>query len=272
MWLYWCIFMKSPPSFDIPRYLSLLPLFHELQPAELKRLARGAHLRQLGRGEDVFHVGQPCMELHIVVSGQIKLFALSPQGHEMIIQIVGAGSSCAEALMFLERPYIVNAQALTETVLLSVSRQAVIHEIESNRDFCMRMLAGLARRLHGLISDVQAYALQSGAERVIGYLLRGLPETPPGEGAPGKSVNITLPVSKAAIASRLSMTPEYFSRVLHELESQGLIVVDGREITISEPARLTLLPAASAAAPAPRDWGNAIQVRHGQDAPNSVRP
>jgi CRP-like cAMP-binding protein len=228
----------DPSSFDISRYLSVLPLFHELQPVELERLAQGSHWRRLMRGEDVFHVGQPCTEFHVIVSGQIKLFALSPQGHEKIIEIVEAGSSCAEALMFLQRPYIVNAQALTETVLLSVSRQAVMREIESNRDFCMRMLAGLSRRLHGLIRDVQAYALQSGVERVIGYLLRGLPEAPPGDGAPEKAVSVTLPVSKAAIASRLSMTPEYFSRVLHELESQGLIVVGRREITISNPARL----------------------------------
>ncbi|MDR2991884.1 MAG: Crp/Fnr family transcriptional regulator [Burkholderiaceae bacterium] len=239
-------------SFDIPRYLSVLPLFHELQPVELERLAQGSHLRQLTRGENVFHVGQPCTELHVVVSGQIKLFALSPQGHEKIIEIVGADGSCAEALMFLQRPYIVNAQALAETRLLSVARQAVMHEIENNRDFCMRMLAGLSRRLHGLISDVQAYALQSGVERVIGYLLRGLPETWPGVGAPESSVSVTLPVSKAAIASRLSMTPEYFSRVLHELESQGLIVVGRREITISDLARLTSLPTAQTGVRVPR--------------------
>jgi len=235
----------EPQPFDLSRYLSLLPLFHELEPAELQRLAHGSRLRKLARGEDVFRFGQPCTELHVVVSGQIKLFALSPQGQEKIIQIMEAGSSFAEALMFLERPYIVNAQTLVETRLLSVSRQAVMHEIESNRRFCIRMLAGLSQRLHGLISDVQAYALQSGVERVIGYLLRGLPEEGQlSEGAPGQPVSITLPVGKAVIASRLSMTPEYFSRVLHELESQGLITIDKRDITIPNPARLMRLPVA----------------------------
>jgi CRP-like cAMP-binding protein len=229
---------------DIPRCLSLLPLFHELQPTELRQLAQDTHVRQLVRGEDIFRVGQPCTKFHVVVSGQVKLFALSPQGQEKIIQIVEAGSSFAEALMFLEHPYIVNAQALTETQLLSVPRLAVMREIERNQRFCTGMLAGLSRRLVGLISDVQAYALQSGAERVIGYLLRGLPETWPGDDAPAGAVSVTLPVSKAAMASRLSMTPEYFSRVLHELESRGLITIDRREITIPDPARLTCLPMA----------------------------
>jgi len=229
-------------GFDIARYLSLLPLFHDVRPAELDRLVQAARLRQLARGEIIFRVGQPCSEFHVVVSGQIKLFALSPQGQEKIIEIVGAGCSCAEAFMLLERPYLVSGQALTETVLLTVSRQAVIREIEDNRDFSMRMLAGLSMRLHSLIHDVQAYALQTGVERVIGYLLRELPETRAGQNAPHKPASVTLPVSKAAIASRLSMTPEYFSRVLHELESQGLITVGRREITIPDLAKLTCLP------------------------------
>ena len=234
----------EPTPFNLSRYLSLLPLFQELLPAELERLAQGSRMRKLARYENVFRFGQPCTELHVVVSGQVKLFALSPQGQEKIIHIIEAGNSFAEALMFLERPYVVNAQALVETVLLSVSRQAVMREIEGNQRFCMRMLAGLSQRLHTLISDVQAYALQSGVERVIGYLLHGLPERGAGEGAPEKTGSITLPVGKAVIASRLSMTPEYFSRVLHELESQGLITIDKRKITIPDPARLTRLPIA----------------------------
>ena len=53
-----------------------------------------------------------------------------------------------------------------------------------------------------------------------------------------ESITVHLPVSKAAIASRLSLTPEYFSRVLHELESAGLIQVDKRDILIPDTARL----------------------------------
>ena len=49
---------------------------------------------------------------------------------------------------------------------------------------------------------------------------------------------MSLPVSKATIASRLSLTPEYFSRVLHELESAGLIEIDKRDIRIVDSKRL----------------------------------
>lgn len=223
-------------SFDVPRYLSMLPLFQDMQPPELQRLAQGSQLREFTRGTDVFRAGEPCQEFHVTVSGQIKLYAISPAGQEKIIELVGPGNSFAEAFMFMERPYMISAQALTDTLLLSVSREAVLHEIQSGAQFCMRMLAGLSRRLHGLVNDVQAYSLHSGVERVIGYLLRDLPE----EGEHPASV--MLPVSKASIASRLSMTPEYFSKVLHELESKGLIEIDKREIRLLDVQRLSRYP------------------------------
>ncbi len=51
-------------------------------------------------------------------------------------------------------------------------------------------------------------------------------------------MTVSLLVSKATIASRLSLTPEYFSRVLHELEAEHLIEIDKREIRILDVQRL----------------------------------
>ena len=59
---------------------------------------------------------------------------------------------------------------------------------------------------------------------------------------PCQQLRDAFPVSKATIASRLSLTPEYFSRVLHELESEGLIAIDKREIQIPDPSRLARYP------------------------------
>ena len=259
-------------QFDIPRYLSALPLFQESTPEELARVATGCRLRRFARGDSIFRVGTPCEEFHVTVLGQVKLFALSPAGQEKVIELVGPGMSFAEALMFTGKPYIINAQALAETLLLSVDKGTVEREIEADPRFAMRMLAGISRRLHGLVHDVQTYTLHSGMQRVISYLLHELPEGASDAAAmalacaghgqrhrPGGQ-SITLPVSKATIASRLSLTPEYFSRVLHELEDAGLIRMDKRDIHIPDAARLAehtwAEPGGRRAAPA----GQAVQA------------
>ncbi len=226
-------------SFDLPRYLSVLPLFTDLSRPELERLALGCQLRRLSRGDTVFRVGEPCEEFHVTVTGQVKLFAISPAGQEKVIELVGPGNSFAEALMFTGKPYIINAQALTDTLLLTVTKDAVVGEIERDPRFAMRMLAGISRRLHGLVHDVEAYALHSGVQRVIGYLLR---DQIAEDCVSGEIITVSLPVSKATIASRLSLTPEYFSRVLHELEAAGLVRIDKRDVHILDVKRLSAYP------------------------------
>ena len=83
---------------------------------------------------------------------------------------------------------------------------------------------------------MEGYALHSGAQRLIGFLLRDVDNS---DVAPEQRFTVSLPVSKATIASRLSLTPEYFSRVLHELEVDQLIEIDNREIRILDVKRLT---------------------------------
>lgn len=222
-------------QFNIPRYLATLPMFAHMSEAERERLAQGCSLRRLERGAIVFRAGDPCEEFHVTVLGQVKLFVLSPTGSEKVIEFCGPGHSFAEAVMFMGVPYVVSAQTLADTLLLTIDKRAVLREIEANTSFALRMLAGLSRRLHGLIKDVEAYSLHSGVQRVIGYLLG---ERIIESEAASESITVSLPVSKAAVASRLSLTPEYFSRVLHELESAGLIQVDKRDIHIPDTARL----------------------------------
>ena len=217
-------------TFDLPRYLSVLPLFADMQSDELQRLASsGCRMQRLCRGDAIFRVGESCDEFHVVVTGQVKLFAIASSGAEKVIELIGPGNSFGEALMFSGKSHIVNAQALTDAFLLTISKEAVMGEINRDPRFSLRMLAGVSRRLHGLISDVESYCLHSGIQRVIGFLLRDRMVT---DSVTGQAITISLPVSKATIASRLSLTPEYFSRVLHELEAEGLIEIDRRDIRI----------------------------------------
>lgn len=225
----------SLDKFNLPRYLSTLPLFSSMSEDERHRMAADCSLRRMERGRLVFSAGEPCAEFHVVVVGQVKLFAVSPAGVEKVIELCGPSHTFAEAIMFMGMPYIVSSQTLTDSLLLTIPKGAVLREIERSPDFSLRMLAGLSRRLHGLIKDVQAYALHSGVQRVIGYLLGDkLSES----ASASESLVVSLPVSKAAIASRLSLTPEYFSRVLHEFEVNGLVRIEKRDVVILDPQRL----------------------------------
>jgi CRP-like cAMP-binding protein len=92
------------------------------------------------------------------------------------------------------------------------------------------MLAGLSQRMHSLMCDMESYALRSGTQRVAGYLLKELRDP--------QATQLTLPATKAVLASRLNLTPEHFSRILADLSLQNLIAFKGRKITILNPEGL----------------------------------
>ncbi|MBI4191978.1 MAG: Crp/Fnr family transcriptional regulator [Betaproteobacteria bacterium] len=220
-------------SIQVQDFVANLPLFRELVPGEIARIAAGTVEVDAPRGTVLFHRGAPCSGFHIVIFGHVKLALQSPKGDEKVIELIGPGQSFGEAAMFLGRPHMVSATALVDSLLLHIAREVVLAEIKRDPGFARRIIAGLSRRLHHLIGDLEAVSLRSGTQRVIGYLLRDGPAA----GA-ANALRLTLPAKKGVIASRLDLTHEHFSRILHELIEARLIEVDGLQVTIPDIARL----------------------------------
>ena len=218
----------------VQSFLANVPLFKELASDELERIAANTREVRAERGEVLFRRGDPALGFHIIVFGQVKLAFSSLRGDEKVVDLIGPGESFGEAVMFMERPHVVTAQALCDSFLLYIPMEIVFEELERDPRFVRRMIAGLSSRLHRLMSDLESDSLRSGTQRVIGYLLGGS-----GEGAvPGRALEVNLPASKGVIASRLSVTQEHFSRILHDLSTRGLIEVHGRSIRIPNVDRL----------------------------------
>ena len=224
--------MHAKQGINIEALLSHLPLFNGLEADEIARIARGTREVNALRGDTLFHKGDPSTGFHLIVYGQVKLAFTSAQGGEKVVDIRGQGHSFGEAVMFMDKPYMVYAQALSDSRLLHISKSVILDELEKDPRLGRKMIAGLSIKLHHLITDVESYSLHSGRQRIIGYLLRDNLDSDE------KSLSVTLPTNKGVIASRLNLTKEHFSRILHELSEKGLIVVDGRRIGIPDVDKL----------------------------------
>ena len=212
-------------------FLAGLPLFKALDAATLARLAQATTRRELKRGETLFRKGDPATGMYVVVYGEIKLVSTTPARGARLSGVVGARQSFGEPVMFLERPALVDAQAASDALLLHLPKDALFEEIERSPAFARRVIAGLSQRVESLVRELDRQSLGSGRERFIAYLLRHCRDRT----AP---LVVTLPAAKAEIASQLNLTPEHFSRILHELQEAGLLQVHGRKITVPMPDRL----------------------------------
>jgi len=214
--------------------LENVPLFSALQSAEIQSITLGAKVLKATRGEILFHSGDTPSGFYLIVYGQIKLAFTSPLGVEKVVHLMGPGESFGEAVMFLDKPYLVSSQALVDSLLIHVGKAALLDEIERNPGFARKMLAGLSMRLHTLVRDVEAYSLRSSVQRVIGYLL----QNDQGNSSEGDVLHFHFPASKLIIASRLNISPETLSRILHDLSVAGLIRVEGKQVAVLDIERL----------------------------------
>ena len=224
--------MQGRGGINIEAMLTHVPLFNGLEAPEIARIARGTREINAARGDILFNKGDVSTGFHLIVDGQVKLAFTSSQGSEKVVDIISQGQTFGEAVMFMEKPYMVYAQALVDSRLLHISKSVILGELENDPKLGRKMIAGLSIRLHHLITDVESYSLHSARQRIIGYLLRDNLDKN------GTSITVTLPTSKGIIASRLNLTQEHFSRILHELSEIGLIVVEGRKIAIPDVEKL----------------------------------
>ena len=224
--------IQAREGINIEALLTHVPLFNGLEPPEIARIARGTREINAARGDILFNKGDVSTGFHLIVYGQVKLAFTSSQGGEKVVDIIGQGQTFGEAVMFMEKPYMVFAQTLVDSRLLHISKSVILGELERDPKLGRKMIAGLSIRLHHLITDVESYSLHSGRQRIIGYLLRDNLESNE------TSITVTLPTSKGIIASRLNLTQEHFSRILHELSENGLITVKGRKISIPDVEKL----------------------------------
>ncbi len=202
------------------------PVLEGLEEGPLASVVQDTRPVLLDRGEMLFNQGDPARHFYIVRHGQIKLFRISAEGHEKIIDTVGPGGSFAEAVMFMaERSYPVHTAALESTELLAVPTEPLRRSLAASTDACFRLLAHLSRRLRQHVGEIEALSLQKGSLRLANYLLRALPS-----GSDQGVVRLSL--SKKVIAARLSLQPETLSRLLRRFEERGLIEVDKAEIRV----------------------------------------
>ena len=205
-------------------------MFQNLAAEHVERIVSEIKVIQLQRGEVLFNRGDVSHGFYILMEGQLKLSLTSPQGIEKIIDIITPGKSFGEAIMFLDRPCPVAAQATLSSVLLQIQKKTLIAILQEDPAVATRMLASLSVRMHHLVNSIESLSLLSGTQRLIGYILQ--------INASSKSTTVKLPSTKSTIASLLNISPETLSRIMHKLTEEGVIAVHGKEIEILNIERL----------------------------------
>ncbi|MFP4682950.1 MAG: Crp/Fnr family transcriptional regulator [Ectothiorhodospira sp.] len=210
--------------------LQRLHLFEPLDPDQLVRVRDSLRVRHCRAGESLFAQGDPASHFFFVKSGAVKLYLLSREGDEKVVEVIQTGQLFAEAVLFMdEARYPVNATPLIGTELVIFDNSCFLGLLEESPGLALKLLGALSRRIHDLLNHIDELTLHNATHRLVAYLLAH------GGGQPGR-VHLNAP--KQVIASRLSMKPETLSRILARLRDRGLLSVEGDTLHLLDEAGL----------------------------------
>jgi CRP-like cAMP-binding protein len=203
------------------------PMFEGLTGAQLDFVAEGVRVLCAGRGDLVCHSHKDAGGFYGLLDGRLKLALLSRGGREHVFDILQPGMSFGDYTVRLQAPCPLYVEALTKSEVLYLSREQMLAAIRHWPQLGLSLVDTLTGHLHRVLSNLATCCQQSAAQRVAHYLLAHA-----GARCSGRGATVTLPVGKAVVACSLDLTPETFSRELHQLEKDGLLMVSRRTIHI----------------------------------------
>ena len=208
-------------------------LFSSFSDEELAILLQDAQLIHLEREELLFRQGDPGGHFYFLIDGVVKLYRISPDGNEKVLEVINRHETFAEAIMFMEKSqYLVSAQAIASAQLFSFSNSTYLRLLNQNSRLSIALLGKLSIRLHQRINEIETLSLKNTTHRVVRYLIESLTNNLT------ERPEIELNIPKRLIAARLSIQPETFSRIMRKLCDDEIIAVDGRHVTVLDPERL----------------------------------
>lgn len=214
---------------DDQELLRTVPIFSELSEEDIAKLAQLSSRRRYPKDTVVFFENEEGDFFFTIVDGRIKVTILGDDGREVILSILGPGDFFGEMALLDNEPRSATAIAIEDTELLSVHRTDFQSVLGENRSITTALIKILTARLRKANHQISTLALLD----VYGRVARVIVDMAREEGRRLKDGRIAFRrATHQEIANRIGTTRETVTRMLKDLERQGLIHVEGREMVV----------------------------------------
>ena len=204
-------------------------IFAGLSQDSQRRLVRIAHHRDFRRGETVFRSGDKADSILIVRFGKLKLSRISPDGQEVVLDLLSGGDVIGEQTLYSGEVRGMDGIALEDCGICLISVSAIAELVMHQPDMGVRLLHSMGRKLSDAQRLVEILSCRHAQARLAGFLLLRLERAQTG----------TVDLSHEDIASSINLSRETVTRKLALLEEAGLIRLAGyRRILVREPLAL----------------------------------
>ena len=207
--------------------LDNIALFSGLEPEELSLLSSKAVVHSYPKNTIVINEGDVSNSLHIIVSGEVKVFLSNEEGKEIILNIMEPGDYFGEMALLDSGPRSASVITTAPSKLAIISKTDFENFLQNSPQTMLKILNHAFARLRALTDTVSSLALLDVYGRVARLLLQSAEEV--------DGVNVVqMEMTQQDIANRIGSSREMVSRILKDLKSGGYIELQGKKIIIRQ--------------------------------------
>jgi CRP/FNR family transcriptional regulator len=214
--------------------LKSVPLFADLEEAELERFSRVAVPRSFPAGTRVFHEGDRSDACYIVREGSFRVTREHSDGRAITLATLGPGEVFGELAMLDGDTRSASAEALSDGELLALPANDVRGLLARHPEISVKLVAALVRRLRAANERISRQSFQTVPSRVAGVLSQLVSETP----RSGDNGEVTIRMNQSDLAQLAGTSRESVSRFLADLERAGIVRSGRGRVTVLDPTKL----------------------------------
>ncbi len=204
-------------------------LLKHLERDDLRRLAASATLSYYPANKTIFQKGDPGDGMMAVIRGRVKICAHSPDGKELVLNIINKGGLFGEIALLDGEPRTADAVALEETDLLVLSRSQFLPFMTARPDLSLRLISVLCKRLRQTSEHLEDALLFDAPSRIARALLR-LADAFGKSGPNGTRIDIKM--SQQQIGNLVGISRESVNKHLGDWQRDEVLIMEGGIITL----------------------------------------
>lgn len=185
----------------------------------------GAETKQYKASELLFCEGDAPNYYYQIIKGDVKLNNYNEEGKEFIQNILSDGQSCGESIIFIDKPYPMNAEALTESTVLKLHKTAFLKLLDKSPRLYLEISSFLSERLYYKFIMMQNISSQNPTAR-----LKGLMDYFKSFEVDGSPYSFLIPFTRQQMASLTGLCVETAIRTIKHMERDNILRIKDRKI------------------------------------------
>ena len=209
-------------------------LFPNLKPEEREKMRNNFSCMFVPKGKIIYREGDTPPGLVCLSKGIVKLYKEGVGGRDQIVRMAKPVGFMGYRALFADENYTATAQALEDSVVSIIERNALTEILRNNAELTLHILKSVASEL-GFSTNRTVTLTQKHVRGRVAESLIFLRDT---YGFEDDGVTLKAYLSREDMANLSNMTTSNAIRTLSSFAEEGIIELDGRRIKILDQYKL----------------------------------